>query len=337
MARPGPGPETSPAPDPARNGRPGTGAGIASVASALPDGIVTNAAIAERIGVSEDWIVSRTGIHERRHAAPDETLVDFAALAGRAALERAGLEPGAVDLVLVATFTADHVTPNAAPLVAHRLGTTSAGAMDIGAACTGFLSGLSVAAAQVEAGRARCVLLIGADLVSRVTDPDDRRTAALFADGAGAMVLTAVPGRSAVGPVILGADGSEPELLIATHETRALAMEGQEVFKHAVARMSEATRAACAAAGVGLEDIDLFVYHQANARILRSLGTRLGLPVERVVDSIAQHGNTSAASIPIALAEAEADGRLKPGARVLISAFGAGFTWGGVAVEWRAS
>jgi 3-oxoacyl-[acyl-carrier-protein] synthase-3 len=235
--------------------------------------------------------------------------------------------------VLVASFTQDELLPNAAPLVAQQLGTPNAGAVDLGAACTGFLSGLSIAAAQVEGGRAEAVLVVGAELTSRVLDQSDRRTAALFGDGAGAVLVTA-GGPGAIGPVLLRSDGSGADCIRVEWDERLLRMRGQDTFKAAVARLSESTLEACAEAGVDLDDIDLFVYHQANARITRAVGQRLALPPERVVDCIERYGNTSAASLPIALAEAERDGRLRRGARVLVGTFAAGFTWGAGVIEW---
>jgi 3-oxoacyl-[acyl-carrier-protein] synthase-3 len=310
-------------------------ASILSVATEMPEGRLTSAEIAQRLGISEDWILSRTGIRERRQAAPGERLSDYAARAGRRALERAGVDAADLDLVMVATLSQDEVTPNTAPLVAHALGARDAGAFDVGAACTAFLSGLAVAVAQVESGRVDHVLLIGADFITRITNYDDRRTAPLFADGAGAVVVGPANGNGgAIGPIVLGADGSHRETIIARHHDRLIEMDGPEVFRHAVERMSAVTLEAVARASLGLEDIDLFVYHQANARITRALGERLGLESDRVVDCIATRGNTSAATLPIALAAAEDDGRLKPGARVLLSAFGAGFTWGGGVIEW---
>lgn len=319
---------------PAATARVLSGAAMTHVAVALPETRIANASIAARIGVADGWIESRTGVAERRVVAPGDTLAELAARAGRAVLEQAGVDPSDIDMVLVATTTADHITPNAAPLVAHALGATRAGVLDIGAACTAFLAGIAVASSQLESGRADTVLLVGADILSRYTDHDDRRTAALFGDGAGAALLSRVPGAGCVGPVVLGADGAQADLLFATRERAVIEMQGQEVFRHAVARMTEATLAACERAGVALDEIDLFVYHQANARILRSVGQRLGLEPARVIDCIGPHGNTSAASIPIALDAARRDGRLAEGSRVLISAFGAGFTWGGVVVEW---
>jgi 3-oxoacyl-[acyl-carrier-protein] synthase-3 len=221
--------------------------------------------------------------------------------------------------------------------VAHELGAVHAGAFDVGAACTAFLSGLALGAAQIESGRAERVLLIGADFITRFTDYDDKMTAPLFADAAGAVVLGAVPADSeagSIGPIVLGADGSHARTIFATHEKRLIEMDGQEVFRGAVNRMSEVTLQALDRAGVTLEEIDLFVYHQANARITRAIGERLGLPAERVVDCIAELGNSSAATLPLALMAAELDGRLRPGARVLVCAFGAGFTWGAGVIDW---
>ena len=313
---------------------PAFGAALTHIGVALPETRVSNAEIGERAGVDTDWILSRTGIHERRAIGPDETLAGLAARAGQALLDDAEIDPQELDLVLVATTSADHITPSAAPLVAAQIGATRAGAIDVGAACTGFLSGLSLGAAQIEAGRAEQVLLIGADVLTRYTDYDDRRTAALFGDGAGATLLSRVPGRGGVGSVVLGADGSQLDTLFASRKRGVIEMDGPEVFRHAVNRMTEATLAACERSGIALEDIDLFVYHQANARILRAVGQRLGLDAGKVIDCIGPHGNTSAASIPIALDAARRDGRLFDGARMVMAAFGAGFTWGGAVVEW---
>jgi 3-oxoacyl-[acyl-carrier-protein] synthase III len=308
---------------------------ILSVAAEVPGAIVTTAELAERLGVSEDWIVSRTGIRSRPVAAPDERLSEFAARAGSAALTRAGVDPSDIDLVLVATLTQDELMPNAAPIVAHAVGADRAGAIDLGAACTGFLSGLSLGAAQIETGRAERVLLVGADFTTRIVDWEDKRTAPLFGDGAGAVVLGPTGGElGAIGPIILGADGSGAPAIHIDHSERKLRMDGPEVYRHAVARMGEATVAAVEGAGLTLEDIDLFVYHQANGRILRALAEKLQLPPERVVDVIENLGNSSAATLPLGLAAAEREGRLRPGARVLLSAFGAGFTWGAGVIEW---
>jgi len=311
-------------------------AAILSVATELPSGRLTTEELAAQLGLSEEWIISRTGIRERPRAGADERLSDYATRAGAAALERAGIPAAELDLVIVATMTPDELTPNTAPLVAHGLGAQTAGAFDVGAACTAFLTGLSLGAAQIESGRAERVLLVGADFVTRITDYEDKRSAPLFADAAGAVVIGAiegVPGGS-IGPIVLAADGSHGQTIIATHEERKLRLDGPEVFRNAVARMRDVTLQAVARAGLELDDIDLFVYHQANARITKALGERLGLPGERVVDCIEMLGNSSAATVPVALAVAERDGRLRPGSRVLVSAFGAGFTWGGGVLEW---
>jgi 3-oxoacyl-[acyl-carrier-protein] synthase-3 len=309
---------------------------VLSVATAMPEGRLTTADLAPRLGVSEDWIISRTGIRERRQAAPHERLADYATRAGAAALKRAGVDAADLDLVIVATLTQDELTPNTAPLVAHALGADHAGGFDVGAACTGFLTGLELGAAQIESSRADLVLLIGADFITRITNYEDAKTAPLFADGAGAVVLGPAvgDGNGAIGPVILGCDGSHGRTIIATHDERKVHMDGPEVFRHAVARMGNVTLEVLARAGLSLGDIDLFVYHQANARITRALGERLGLPSELVVDCIERLGNASSATLPVALATAQADGRLRPGMRVLVSAFGAGFTWGGGLIEW---
>jgi 3-oxoacyl-[acyl-carrier-protein] synthase-3 len=308
-------------------------AGIVGLGTALPDRVVGNAGIAATLGVDDAWIVRRTGIHERRHAPKEMLLVELATQAGRAAIEDSGLPATDIDLIIVATLSHELSTPNAAPLIAHALGATRAGGFDLGCACTGFIAGLASATAWIEAGRARTALVIGAELMSRYTDPTDKRTAALFGDGAGAVVITeGAPG--AIGPVVLGADGSCGEMITSNPRTGSIIMDGHETFKQAVARLAESSVEACRTAGVELADIDLFVYHQANGRITSSLGERLGLDPARVVDCIAGLGNTSAASVPLALGYARANGQLQPGHRVLLAAVGAGFTWGAVVVQW---
>jgi 3-oxoacyl-[acyl-carrier-protein] synthase-3 len=320
-----------------RPGATATGAALASVAVSLPEQVVANADVAARFGVEASWIERRTGIRERRIAGPEDRLDQHAAIASRLALKQAGIEAAELDLVLVATTTADELLPNAAPLVAHAIGAVRAGAFDVGAACTGFLSALAVGSAQIEAGRARAVLVVGADFMSRITDPTDRGTAAVFADGAGAAVMVATDSPTRIGPVILGADGDGAPYIVVEREERLIQMAGHETFKEAVARLSLATLQAAAAAEVTLEEIDLFVYHQANSRILAAVGERLALPNERIVDCIGEYGNTSAATLPLALAHAQSHGLLRDGTRVLLAAFGAGFTWGGTVVEWGAA
>jgi 3-oxoacyl-[acyl-carrier-protein] synthase-3 len=313
---------------------------IASIGTSLPATVVGSATIAERIGVTADWIVKRTGIRSRRVVKPTERLADLAADAARAALEYAGADPSDVDVVLVATTTADELLPNAAPLVAHAVGADRAGAVDLGAACTGFLSGLALGAALIESGRFDNVLLVGADVMSRITDPTCRQTAALFADGAGAALLTVADAEREgwIGPVTIGSDGGTgADLIVVEREEALIKMQGQETFRHAVARMSQASLDALESAGCDLDEIDLFVYHQANARILRAVGEELGIDPDRVVDCIADQGNTSAATLPLALGHALERGSLSTGDRVLLGAFGAGFTWGATVIEWGAA
>ncbi len=325
-------PRTCPEAEPAAPAR--VGAAATAVGVSLPDTVVPNATIGARLGVDEDWIVRRTGIRSRRMAEPGERLATHATVAAQRALDRAGVVATDVDLVIVATTTADEVMPNAAPLVAHALGATRAGAFDVGSACTGFLSALAVGTAQIEAGRAGCVVVVGADFMSRITDPEDRATAAVFADGAGAVVLEATDQLGRIGPIVLGADGAGADHIFVERATARIRMRGHETFREAVARLAEATVQAVQATALELEDIDLFVYHQANGRILSAVSERLGLAPERVVDCIGEYGNTSAATLPLALAFSEREELLDVGDRVLLGAFGAGFTWGATVIEW---
>jgi 3-oxoacyl-[acyl-carrier-protein] synthase-3 len=324
--------DTFPAPAPAAAGR-RSGSEITGLGVALPETVVANAQIAARLGIEEDWIVRRMGVRERRVAAPDDRLADYAAQAGRRALAGAGVSAGDLDLILVATISNDELTPAAAPRVAAELGAHGAGAIDVNAACTGFVSALSLACAQIESGRAATVLVVGADLMSRIVDREDRATAPLFGDGAGAVVVRGA-GRGRIGPVVLGADGANADLVRAGREEGLLRMQGHDTFRHAVDRMSEVSLAAAAAARLQLSEIDLFVYHQANARILSAIGARLVLAPELIVDCIGRYGNVSAATIPLALEAARQAGTLRNGARVLLAAFGAGLTWGATVVEW---
>lgn len=307
---------------------------ISSVGAALPRTSVPNDPIAARLGVDDHWIFKRIGVRERRMAEPDERLSDLAAQAAQAALRPAGLGGEDVDLVLVGTFTQDEILPNAAPLVAAQIGARAAGAVDLGAACMGFLSGVSLGAAQIEAGRADTVLVVGAEILTRFLDMDDRRTAPLIGDGAGAAVLTPARGVGCIGPAILRANDKSRDLVYMTRAEPMLRMAGEETFTHAVAYLSEVTLEVLDVVGLGLEQIDLFVYHQANSRIVKAVGKRLGLRNDRVIDCIERFGNTSAASIPIALDWALRGGRLHAGERVLLASIGAGFTWGAMVLEW---
>lgn len=295
--------------------------------------MVESATIEARLGLAPDWIERRTGIRARHVAAPEERLDAHATAAAAAALAQAGIAPERVDLVLVATTTPDEIMPNAAPLVASALGATRAGSFDIGAACSGFLAALAAGASMIDSGRADCAVVVGADFMSRVVDPADRGTSAVFADGAGAVVLVAT-GESRIGPILLGGEGDTEGIIHVGREEQLIRMAGHETFKLAVAKLSEVTADAVAAAGFELDDIDLFVYHQANGRILTAVGERLGLRPERVVDCISDLGNTSAATLPLALHHSVSNGRLRRGDRVLLGAFGGGFIWGATVLEW---
>jgi len=311
-------------------------AGLFGVGAALPERTITNAELETRLDTTDAWIVRRTGIRERRHLAPDEPLAGLAAEACAAALADAGREADEIDQIIVSTITADRVTPGLAPEVALRIGARRAAAVDINAACAGFVYALDQAAALVETGRARVVLVCGAEALSRLTDHGDRGTAVLFGDGAGAVVVAASHHARGCGSgFVLGADGNQADLLFAEVDERALRMEGREVYRHAVARMVQATQEALTRSGLAVEDLDLFVAHQANARIIEAAAAELGVDRSRVVLNLDRVANTSSASIPLALAQAEQDGLLRPGATVALAAFGAGFVWGAGIVGWK--
>ena len=322
---------------------------VTGLGMAVPDAVLTNAQLERSLDTTDEWIRTRTGITERRIAAPDEATSTFAAAAGAQALKDAQLTPDDLDLILVSTCTPDYPVPGCAPLVQTTLGAGRAGAFDLNAGCTGFVYGLSVASAMVDAGTARNVLVCGADTLSRVTNYEDRTTAVLFGDGAGAVVVGASDGATRVGPFVFGCDGSKADWLwiqaggsaipttadtLQQHQHQ-LEMHGQDVYKHACDKMTEAAREVLG--DRPLDSVDLVVAHQANARIVRTVAQRLGLAKEQVVDNIARYGNNSAASIPIALAESVASGRLRDGMTVLLVAFGAGFSWAAAMVEWGTS
>jgi 3-oxoacyl-[acyl-carrier-protein] synthase III len=310
-------------------------AGIFGVGAALPEEVVANAAFVKRLDTSDDWIVRRTGIRERRWLNGARSLADLAANACAAALDDAGREASTVDRVIVSTITPDRLTPGLAPEVAALIGARGAGASDVNAACAGFLAALEQAAALIESERAGVVLVCGAEALSRITDMDDRATAILFVDGAGAVVVAR--GELDVGCAAfeLGSDGIHADLLYAEADERLLRMEGREVYRHAVRRMVEATEAALARCRLTASDLDLFVAHQANARIVEAAADELGLPRERVALNVDHVANTSSASIPLALWEAERAGALRAGDRVGLAAFGAGFVWGAGVVSWK--
>ncbi len=311
-----------------------TGAAVLSVGMSVPEQVVSNDEVGAKLGVTAKWITERTGINERRQAQPGEELLDFAEAAARAALEQARIDAGEIDLVLVATTTYAEIMPSAAAMLSTRLGAGMPAAIDVGAACNSFVAALDMATAQIESGRARLALVVGVDLMRSIIDENDRGTAIVFGDGAGACLVGAVPGGGRISGFVRGSDGSFGHLIRASHSERRIEMMGHETFREAVDRLAQITTEAVGEAGLELDDIDLFVYHQANSRILKSVGDRIDLPAAKVADYIGGYGNTSAGTIPIALAEAQAAGRLKDGDRVLIGAFGSGLTWGATVIQW---
>lgn len=324
------------------------GAGILGVGMAVPETILTNADLERMVNTTDEWIVTRTGIRERRIAAHDECTSDFAVRAALMALADAGMEADALDVILCATCSGDYLWPATACLVQGAIGAGTAQAFDVSAACAGFVYGLQLAGALIETGAAEHVLVIGADTLSRHVDWTDRATCVLFGDGAGAVVMGPVaPGDGLLGSA-MGADGSRVHsLYVPAGGTRTpltcelireggnkLTMHGPEVFKFAVRIMGEACMAALENAGLTPEDVDLFVPHQANIRIIRAAAQRMGLTEDRVFTNVERYGNTSAASVPIALYEAVEAGRVDCGDVLVFVGFGAGLTWGANVVRW---
>jgi 3-oxoacyl-[acyl-carrier-protein] synthase-3 len=317
---------------------------IAGCGGYLPERVLTNAELARRLDTSDEWIRQRTGIGERRIADPRELTSDLAACAARRALDRAGLSGADVDLLVLATATPDHTFPATAARVQARIGMTRGAAFDVQAVCAGFVFALSIADNALRGGQAHTALVVGAETFSRILDWDDRGTCVLFGDGAGALVLRGVAAEDAGGRFILSnhlhSDGAQYDILYvdggpsSSRTTGLLRMEGREVFRQAVQRLSEVVDEALAANALGAADIDWLVPHQANKRIIDGVGKKLGLPPEKVVVTIDRHANTSAASIPLALDEASADGRIKPGDLVLIEALGGGLSWGASLLRW---
>ncbi|MFP4004669.1 MAG: beta-ketoacyl-ACP synthase III [Alphaproteobacteria bacterium] len=311
----------------------------------LPERVLTNDELAHMVDTSDEWIVERTGIRERRIAADDELTSDLAIHAARAALRQADRAPSDIDLVVVATATPDKTFPATATRVQAELGIVQGAAFDLQAVCTGFVYALSVADALIRTGQSSRALVIGAETFSRILDWTDRTTCVLFGDGAGALVLESVdgpvsPGGRGVLSSYLRADGRYSGLLhvdggpSTTQTVGHLRMEGREVFRHAVVNISEAILTAVHRAGLAIGDIDWFVPHQANQRILDGTARKLGVSAERMISTVARHGNTSAASVPLALNEAVEDGRIGRGDLVLMEAMGGGFTWGASLVRW---
>ena len=315
--------------------------------TSVPARVVTNHDLAQSLDTTDEWVRSRTGIAQRHVAEPSMSTADLAVEAGAEALKASG--DASADTVLLATMTPDRPCPATAPVVAARLGLEPGLAFDLNAACSGFVYGLATAAGLLSAGIARRVLLIGADVMSRTVDPTDRNTAVLFGDGAGAVVLSEGPdgANGALGPFDLGGNGDHADLLYipaggsrqpasaasVADGSHYLRMDGKEVYRQAVAGMVASSNRVLAKAGLTTADVDHLVAHQANARILNAVGDRLEIAAERRICNVDRFGNTTAASIPLALADlAAADAR--PGARVLITAFGAGLSWGSVLLRW---
>jgi 3-oxoacyl-[acyl-carrier-protein] synthase-3 len=311
----------------------------------LPEQILTNHELAKRVDTTDEWIADRTGIRRRHIARDGETTSDLALKAAQAALDNAGIGADEIDLIVVATTTPDETFPSVATKIQAKLGMTRGAAFDVQAVCSGFLYGLSVADNFIRCGQAKTVLLIGAETMSRLMDWTDRTTCVLFGDGAGAIVLRAGEGKGDVTDrgvlsTRLFSDGRHHDFLYVdggpstTGTTGHLRMAGREVFKHAVANTVSAMQQAAEAGGAAMAQVDWIVPHQANQRILDATALKLGLPKERVISTIADHGNTSAASVPLALATGVRDGRVKKGDLLMLEAMGGGFTWGAALVRW---
>jgi len=300
---------------------------------------LTNADLEERIDTTDQWIVARTGIRERRVAAPEDTTATLAIEASAAAIKHAGFVPDDIDLLILATCTPDQQMPATSALVHDGLGLRG-GAFDVGAVCSGFVYGLVIGSTLLESGGLRSVLVVGSETLTRITDPDDRGTVPLFGDGAAAVVVersAAADSNAGLLAWDLGCDGSAAGILQIPPGEPFMRMEGQEVFRRAVRAVEQSATATLEKAGMTADDVDLFVPHQANARIISLAAERIGVPPERTMVNVDQYGNTSAASIPLALAEAADQGRLHDGDIVLLSGFGAGMTWASALIRWGKS
>ncbi len=314
----------------------------------VPEKVITNHDIAQFMDTSDEWIKSRTGISERRFAGDHETTASMAIEAAKLALDRARIVPATVDLIIVATLNPEHLFPSTACLVQDALGATHAGAYDLSAACSGFVYGLSMAAAMIQSNAIKVALVIGSETLSRLLDVQDRTTYPLFGDGAGAVVLQANPMPGGVMSTQLGSDGSGGEYLIVpaggskmpasqetvTNRLHYMRMNGREVYRFATRVMSRAAKQACAKAGVDVSEIDLFLPHQANIRIIKSAQKDLKIGDDKVFTNLHKYGNTSAASIPIALCEAIEEGRVNTNDKLVMVGFGAGLTWGATVIQW---
>jgi 3-oxoacyl-[acyl-carrier-protein] synthase-3 len=318
---------------------------VRGVGGYLPAKVLTNNDLAAMVDTSDEWIVQRTGIRERHIAAEGERTSDLATVAAGAALADAKMDAADVDLIVLGTSTPDRTFPATAVTVQDNLGIRRGAAFDLQAVCTGFVYAIATADAMLKTGQGRRALVIGAETYSRILDWTDRTTCVLFGDGAGALVLEAAEGIGSISDrgvltTHLRSDGQHRDKLYVdggpstTGTVGHVRMEGREVFKHAVGMISDVIHAAFEATGTGPEDIDWFVPHQANQRIIEASARKLGITGEKVVSTVAKHGNTSAASIPLALAEAVEDGRIEPGHLVMLEAMGGGFTWGSALIRW---
>lgn len=321
------------------NGRP---IGIVGLGCYVPDRVLTNAELEKLVDTSDEWIMTRTGIKERRIAAPGQAMSDVAIPACREALVHAGVDPREIDLVIVATVTPDMSFPSTAAILADRLGMPDAAAYDLSAGCTGFMYAVVQAHAMLSSGLARKALVVGGDVLSRILDWSDRSTLVLFGDGAGAVVMEPLSGGGGFLGFDLGADGGGGVHLwlpgsgsrIFDDPDRLVKMNGREVFKFATRVLVSSAEAVLEACELGVEDVDVYVPHQANVRIIEHARKKLGIPAERTVVNVERYGNTSSGSIPLALADAATDGRLRPGELVLMTGMGAGLTWGSALIEW---
>ncbi|MBL8180468.1 MAG: ketoacyl-ACP synthase III [Blastocatellia bacterium] len=323
-------------------------AGILGMGHAFPEGILTNADLEKLVETNDEWITTRTGIKQRHKAAPDEYTSQFGVKAALQALERANLTPEDIDIIVCATTTPDQIMPSTGALIQAQIGATNAAGMDVFAACSGFLYGITMVESMIRTGQIRYALVIGAEVLTKYVDYTDRTTCVIFGDGAGAAVLGPVPEGKGILATKIRSDGRYEEQLYApgggtklgtTHETidnreHFFKMKGNELFKVAVRSMAEISAEMVEKAGYKVEDIDLVIPHQANQRITDAVASRLGVPEEKVYSNIAEMGNTSSASIPIAMDECIQSGRIKEGSLVLLTAFGGGVTWGGTVIRF---
>jgi len=323
-------------------------AGIIGMGQSYPEGVLTNADLEKIVDTNDEWITTRTGIKQRHKAAENEYTSQFGSRAAMQALDRAGLEPGDIDIIVCATTTPDQIMPSTGALIQAQIGATNAAGMDIFAACSGFLYGLTMVESMIRTGQIRYALVIGAEVLTKYVDYTDRGTCVIFGDGAGAAVLGPVAEDKGILATKIKSDGRYEEQLYApgggtklgtTHKTiddreHYFKMKGNELFKVAVRSMADISAEMLERAGLTVDDVDIVIPHQANQRITDAVASRLGAPEEKVYSNIAQMGNTSSASIPIAMDECIQSGRIKEGSLVLLTAFGGGVTWGGTVIKF---